>query len=376
MSKRGDGIHKRKDGRWEGRYRKGRRPDGSICYGSVYGKSYTEVRNKMNRILPVSDTPDVIKAGDWKFGDVLELWMANNRLRLKGGTIHKYQSLIDAHILPQLGHVRMSALTATRINHFLAEKLESGRLDQDGGLSASYVRSIMVVINSAMKYAVQEKLCMPLQSPIYKPASVRHEIQVLDLEQQRKLESYLNLDLEPSKIGILLSLHTGLRIGEICALSWDDIDFKNRIIRVRHTVARIKSASKDTGKRTSLVIDSPKTRASVRDIPISSVLLPKLIALEESSVSDYVISENQSFVSPRTYEYRYHRILSESGVEQVNYHVLRHTFATRCIEAGVDIKSLSEILGHSNVSITLNTYVHSSMELKRTQLEKLSVFSV
>ncbi len=376
MSKRGDGIHKRKDGRWEGRYRKGRRPDGSICYGSVYGKSYTEVRNKMNRILPVSDTPDVIKAGDWKFGDVLELWMANNRLRLKGGTIHKYQSLIDAHILPQLGHVRMSALTATRINHFLAEKLESGRLDQDGGLSASYVRSIMVVINSAMKYAVREKLCMPLQSPIYKPAPVRHEIQILNLEQQRKLELYLNLDLEPSKIGILLSLHTGLRIGEICALSWNDIDFENRIIRVRHTVARIKSTSADTGKRTSLVIDSPKTRASVRDIPISSVLLPKLVALEESSVSDYVISENQSFVSPRTYEYRYHRILSESGVEPVNYHVLRHTFATRCIEAGVDIKSLSEILGHSNVSITLNTYVHSSMELKRTQLEKLSVFSV
>ena len=140
---------------------------------------------------------------------------------------------------------------------------------------------------------------------------------------------------------------------------------------MRHTVARVKS--EDSSNTTHLIIDTPKTKASIRDIPISSALLPILIKMKEKSISPYVISDTNSFVSPRTYEYRYHRILDKCNIQSVNYHTLRHTFATRCIEAGVDVKSLSEMLGHANVGITLNTYVHSSMEMKRSQLEKLSL---
>lgn len=374
MSKRGDNIRKRKDGRWEGRYQKGRKADGSIQYGSIYGKTYGDVKKRLSEIAkaPLSTPKGAIEQ---TLGDVLELWMKNNQVRLKGGTVNKYRNMIDTHIAPELGRVKITAVSSTVINNYLRQKLQGGRLDKKGGLSASYVRSIMLIINAAIKFAVAEQLCPPLKTPILKPVSLRTEITVLSVEEQRKLENYLCCGLTPTKAGVFLSLHTGLRIGEVCALSWDDIDFKNRIIRIRHTVARVRNDD-GNGEITRLIIDKPKTPSSVRDIPISTTLLPILQETQKLSASSYVISENMQFMSPRTYEYRYHKLLERSGIPAVNYHALRHTFATRCIEAGVDVKSLSEILGHANVSITLNTYVHSSMDLKRSQLEKLEMISI
>lgn len=372
MSKRGENIHKRKDGRWEARYRKGRNSAGNIIYGSVYGKTYREAKEKL---MAISATPeDTIKPinQEHNFKEILCLWMENNRIRHKGATIKKYQYLIDRHILPDLGNLKLSQITSTVINSFLTRKMENGKLDKSGGLSASYVRSIMLIINAALKFAADEEMCQPLKSPVYKPVSQNNEITVLQIDEQKRLETHLISEIAPTQLGILISLHTGLRIGEICALAWEDIDIENRIIHVRHTVARIKSTDFSEGNSSKLIIDAPKTKASNRDIPIPSVLLPILKSNCTAASSKYVVSDTKDFVSPRTYEYRYHRLLEKCGIESVNYHVLRHTFATRCIEAGVDVKSLSEILGHSNVSITLNTYVHSSMEMKRTQLEKLN----
>ena len=165
-------------------------------------------------------------------------------------------------------------------------------------------------------------------------------------------------------------MNTGLRISEVCALRWNDIDFEAEILHVRSTVARVKGEGGDCA--TKLIIDRPKTKASLRDIPISRKLMGALISLYKKRKSEYVVSKKVGFVSPRTYEYRFHKIMMQYDMPAVNYHALRHTFATRCIELGVDVKTLSEILGHANVSITLNTYVHSSMERKREQLEKLA----
>lgn len=375
MSKRGDNIHKRKDGRWEGRYKKGRTPNGTILYGSLYGKSYREVKKKLSD-LPTKETKTILTQKCEKtFGEVLSLWMEHNRIRLKGGTINKYQNLIDTHIMPELGRIKLSELDSTMINGFLTQKMTSGRLDHKGGLSSSYVRSIMLIVNSAVKYAVEEQICLPLKTPICKPSSAKKDLPILSREEQKRLERHLLLNLDSTKAGILISLHTGLRIGEICALSWEDIDLQNHILRVRHTVARIRNTDDSLPNTTCLIIDTPKTPASIRDIPISSALIPILTAIKTTSTSKYVLSSSNDFLSPRTFEYRYHRLLQESGIPPVNYHALRHTFATRCIEAGVDVKSLSEMLGHANVAITLNTYVHSSMELKRSQIEKLTAFS-
>lgn len=305
------------------------------------------------------------------FRDVLNLWLENNRIRHKGATVIRYRYLIDRHILPILGDYRVSELTAPVVNSFLTQKLQEGRLDKHGSLSASYVSSIMLIIRSALKFAADEQMCMPLRSPIYKPASPKKELVILSIEEQRQLESYLTKELDLTGLGVLISLHTGLRIGEICALTWGDIDMKSHIIHVRHTVARVQATGNPDSGTSKLIIDVPKTKTSLRDIPISSALLPSLQRAGTMCESQYVVSECGDFVSPRTFEYRYHCLLRDCGIRQINYHGLRHTFATRCIEAGVDIKSLSEILGHSNVAITLSTYVHSSMEMKRIQLEKL-----
>lgn len=375
MPKKGENIHKRKDGRWEGRYMKGRNVNGKIIYGSVYAKTYREAKEKLKEI---NKNPEYYKESVYKekiFKEVLVMWMDNNRIRYKGATINKYQYLIDTHILPELGNEKISYLTATKINTFLTKKLSYGRLDQTGGLSASYVRSIMLIIQSALKFAAEEQMCLPLKTSICKPILEKKDLCILDIYQQRKLEEYLSIDADHTKIGIFISLHTGMRIGEICALSWDNIDFSNNIIHVRSTIARVRD---DTSEKSNskLILDTPKTLASIRDIPISTYLLTFLSQMKKHAKSSFVVSDKLSFVSPRTYEYRFHKILKECGLPSINYHALRHTFATRCIEAGVDVKSLSEILGHANVGITLNTYVHSSIEMKRQQLEKMDALCV
>lgn len=310
------------------------------------------------------------------FRDVLNLWLENNRIRHKGATVIKYRYLIDRHILPILGDYRVSEITAPVVNSFLTQKLQEGRLDKNGSLSASYVSSIMLIIRATLKFAADEQMCMPLRSPIYKPASSKKELVILNIEEQRQLESYLDKEFDSTGLGVLISLHTGLRIGEVCALTWGDIDMKSHIIHVRHTVTRVQAAGNPDSGMSKLIIDVPKTKTSLRDIPISSALLPSLQRAGAMGASQFVISKYGDFVSPRTFEYRYHCLLRDCGIRQINYHGLRHTFATRCIEAGVDIKSLSEILGHSNVAITLSTYVHSSMEMKRNQLEKLVALPV
>lgn len=315
-----------------------------------------------------------VKDMEKTFDDVLKKWLNYNRIRLKGGTINKYQNLIDTQINPKLGNIKISTLSTEILNSFVGELLNNGRKDGNGGLSLSYVRSIMWVVNSAIQFAVDSNWCIPIKIPPLKATQAKKEIKVLNITEQKKLESFLCENLTPTKIGIFISLCTGLRIGEICALRWENIDFKTAVLKVKHTVARVKS-SDNANSKTKLIIDTPKTPSSVREIPISTVLLPILKKAYSASSSEYVVSECGSFTSPRTFEYRYHKLLKKCGISSVHYHALRHTFATRCIEAGVDMKSLSEILGHSNVGITMNTYVHSSMEQKRAQLEKLSVLS-
>ncbi len=367
MPKRGDNIHKRKDGRWEGRYKTGNDKNGKTIYSSVYGKSYTEVKQKLNEIAFSKKMPTNRKLVCITFAELLNQWSESTHLNHKSSTENKYRYMIKTHIIPELGNINISDISAETINNFLDNKLTNGRLDGKGGLKSSYVRSMIIIINSALKYASKKNYCKAIEG-IFRPSNKKTDIQILSTASQSLFEKYLLNNISPTVLGILISLYTGLRIGEVCALMWSDIDFEQNIIHIRSTVTRVLN-KQNTG--TMLIIDAPKTDSSIRDIPIPSLLLPYLIKIRNLKLSEYVISEKESFVSPRTYEYRYHKHLKKAGLESINYHALRHTFATRCIEVGVDIKTLSEILGHSNVSITLNTYVHSSMELKKSQIEKL-----
>lgn len=365
MSRRGENIRKRKDGRWEGRYKVGLNGNGSTKYVSVYGRTYSECKVKLEnkRLSENSTEKNIYKK--YRFCDVLYLWLSVTRIRVKNSTITKYQNIIETQIISELGGFFVSDLNSNMINTFLDRKLKSGK-----GLSASYVRSIAVVIEAVLKFAQSEGYCAPLNSPIFKPPIKKKQLRILTNDTQAILENFLLSDMNATKLGIYIVLHTGLRLGEICALKWEDIDLESKIFNIKNTIARVRCEEFETAT-SKLIIDSAKTESSVRKIPISSVLMPVLLSMQKNAVSRYVVSDKENFVSTRTFEYRYKSLLKKCGISQLNFHALRHTFATRCVEAGIDVKTLSEILGHSDVSITLDTYVHPSMDNKRNQLEKL-----
>lgn len=368
MPRKAKNIYKRKDGRWEGRYVNGKKEDGRTHYSSVYGRSYLEIKEKLRKLdqqLPY------IKPNKETFSDVIDSWLLTNVNIQKPATRLKYENLINTHIKPSLGGYKIQEVDEIIINNFIEHKRTAGRLDGKGGLSNCYINTMIVIIQSVITYAVEQDLRLPLKRKIIKPAPKHKEITVLNAADLVRLEEALFTDVTPDTIGILLSLNMGLRIGEVCALQWQDIDIANKILHVRHTISRIKNEEPNSGGKTHLVIEDPKTKSSIRDIPITTRMHPVLATLKKKACSSYVISNKPTFVSPRTYEYRYHKILKELGIIPVHYHALRHTFATRCIEKGMDVKTLSELLGHSSVNITLNTYVHSSMKRKREQLEKL-----
>ena len=302
---------------------------------------------------------------------VQKLWAAQNRIKQKPSTQHRYDYLLQRHILPELGSYRIDSLTAPIINQFLLQKMNNGRIDGSGGLSASYVRSIALLIHSVMDFAVQSRLCPPMYSKICKPSIERKELPILSFNDLKRLTANILDHPNSTKVAVSLALFAGLRIGEICALRWDDIDMNERILCVRHTVSRVAATPSDPA-HTMLILDKPKTATSLRHIPICTQLYEVLSNYRQYVKSNYVVSNKPSFISPRTLEYRFQIFLKKANISPIHFHSLRHTFATKCIESGVDIKSLSEILGHANVSITLTTYVHSSMGMKRKELEKLT----
>lgn len=369
MSKKGENIRKRKDGRWEGRYIANRDHMGRAIYRSLYGKTYSEVKQRMKqqRMYPKEK---ISEAYDVNLGTVLNKWLENNKIRYKPATYLKYQYLIERHILPSIGKFKVKDLTASNINTFLNIKLISGGLQTKGALSSSYVRTMALIINAALNYAVAEELCAPMKSSIYKPTPRQPKIKTLSHMEYNTLSVYCAENQNLTNLGIQIALNTGLRVGEICALKWSDIDIKNHLIHVNSTISRVGNKE----KKCLWILGAPKTTAAIRDIPISNKIESILLTAKQNATSNYVVSENENFINPRTFEYRYHKELNISGVVDINFHGLRHTFATRCVEGGMDIKTLSEILGHSNVSVTLNTYVHSSTELKKAQLNKVDYF--
>ena len=365
MSRRGENIRKRKDGRWEGRIRDLSTEE--TKYKSIYGKTYSEVKRRITAYLREHETTSS-KLSSFTFGELLDSWQIINRVKNKGSTELKYENLIEKHIRPSLGSLKLNELNADILTEYIRYLLTDGRLDGSGGLSSSYVRTISVIIQSALKIGEDKGLCKGISIKRVIPRTVIYAPKTLSKSDCRMLEDYLFSNPNPTNAGILLSLRTGLRVGEVCALKWSNIDQELKVLSVCSTVIRSKKPDEKIGFMTAI----PKTKASVRDIPLTEDICQYLQLLRPYDNTVFLLSGEDYFMLPSTYNYRYHRVLKQLSIPDINYHALRHTFATRCIESGMDDKSLSEILGHANVSITLNTYVHSSMELKKAQLEKLS----
>ncbi len=369
MPRRGNNIRKRKDGRWEGRYKSGFKSDGSVKYRSVYAPTYADCKRKLIQAQSCKDDKTSTRCPDQRFSDVLLSWLSTNRVRIKGATEVKYTRLIETHIIPALGGFRIDAVDSKMINSFLDCKLQSGGLKSHAALSPSYVRTMAIIIESTINYAVMEGLRSPLRTPINKPSISKKEVSVLDNQAEVTLTKAMLCDSSPVAIGVLLALQGGLRIGEVCALKWQDVDFETGLIHVRHTVSRVPCQHEE--QRTTLVIDTPKTMASARDVPMPSSLKSILQKAHDSRCSEYVVSNTHTFVGTRTFDYQYRRLLCRHGIRIVNFHTLRHTYATRCAEAGMDAKTLSRLLGHSSANISLNIYVHPSLEGAANQLEQI-----
>ena len=371
MSRRGENINKRKDGRWEARVKVLDSDNKSYKYVSLYGKTYSEAKEKKLNFL-LNQTRQNICKNSKTMAYVLDMWLYNIELNIKNTTKQKYVFLIEKHIKPSIGSIEIRNINNEVVNKLIRDKFLKGNLLDHGGLSSSYIRTMIYIIKSAVAFASNKNMCKRLDDIITIPKKDVSKVKIMDLEDYITLEKIIFSNYSLTGLGIALSLNAGLRLGEVCALSWKDIDFDNNIIFVNHTVSRIMNEN-TSGNKTKLVLEKPKTSSSIREIPITSKLIPYICEIRKNSNSEFVISDKKNFINPRTYEYRFHKYLEENNISQINYHALRHTFATKCIESGMDIKTLSELMGHSDITITLNTYVHSSLERKRDQIEKLSV---
>ena len=370
MPRTGENIRKRKDGRWEARYIRARTPEGKAVYRSVYGKTYREVKEKMVSARSALPAPKAPIAGNAvTVGSLIRGYLESSRMRYKESTLLKYESLCSVHIEPVIGDMNTMSLSAETVNRFLREKFDTGRTDGKGGLSAASVSGLGILLCAAHSYGVKNELCLPFRTSVIKPAISDSTTAVLSRSEQRILEEKLSKTSTATALCILISLYAGLRIGEVCALKWEDIDLETGVLHVNHTVIRVK---KDDVNGSYLKMDVPKTRQSLRMIPIAKQLF-SILTVQQKDGNVYVASENTAFLNPATLQYRFHKLMEEAGLPDINYHALRHTFATRCIENGIDVKTLSEMLGHADAKITLNRYVHSSMENMRKQMENLNL---
>lgn len=362
-------IYKRKDGRYEGRIPLGYDDNGKIKYKYLYSRSSSELKEKMmSAYTNPLYSPQNVNCKTLK--ELCEEWLASAKLRVKHSSYCCYEKLINKYIIRYFENICYGELSTPVINDFADHMLKCGKANGFGGLSAKSVHDILVVMRSVAKYAEQEYGYRNPMRNISMLKSESKEAEVFNKHERGRLQKYLQRNPTESNIGILLAMYSGLRIGELCALTWNDVDFRNGILHVSKTVQRV---SKGFGSsKTAVEITSPKSKTSVRDIPLPSFVC-ELLMQNKPLKKGYILSGTNKLVEPRTMQNRFKAVLKDCGIRNANFHLLRHTYATVCIESGFDAKTVSELLGHSNVNITLNRYVHSSMETKKKCVDKLNL---
>lgn len=362
MSKRGLNIYHRKDGRYEGRYADGCRKDGKTKYRSIYGKTYTEVKDKLLKIkakvlIPKADSGLTVKK-------LFLEWLSAKQVQTKESTYANYLFKVEKHLMPAFGHLKIGALTPDKVYNFIMDK-------RSKGLSGKYISDLIIVLKNMTKYAAKVHHCVNAICDVELPKKEKHELDLYNRAEQNKLKSTLLNNMDTTKLAILTALYTGVRIGELCGLKWSDIDFKEQSLHIERTVQRIRRNNAEP--KTELVVSTPKSRSSIRTIPLPKFLIDMFKVFKPSNVNAFFITSSNKQPDPRTMQYRFKTLLAQAGLRSINFHGLRHMFATNCVEIGFDVKTLSEILGHRSVEITLNRYVHSSMERKKQCMDMLSL---
>lgn len=376
MPRRGENIYKRKDGRWEARYIYAYSTNGKPRYRSIYAPDYLGVKKKQKQAIQQINPADLKQQMEHPKRTISYyslLWLNQISRSSKESTFVRYRFIYEHYIQPSLEHIRICDFNNKIYEAFINQLLDSGRKDGTG-LSSKMVLDIRSVLKGILEFAEKSGELIPCNLNLYPIKLKTKPFYVLSKKEHQVLQEALLQDLNGRNLGILTSLYTGLRLGELCALQWSDINFEDQIIEVTKTMQRIKDYSETAAHKTKIVITSPKTSGSMRKVPIPVFLLELLQDVKVSSESDaYLLTGlSDKFYEPRSMEYYFKKILRQCNLNSVHFHCLRHTFATRCVELGFDVKTLSEILGHSNINTTLNRYVHPSMELKQQNMEKLN----
>lgn len=391
MSRKGECIYKRDDGRWEARYIH-HYENGRAKYRSVYAISYKEAKEKRGQTLEqeleleleleleqeqemspkISVTP---AKGAERFQDLSDLWLTEVRRYVKESTYARYCRIVRVYLNPYLGHFPLMKLNQKNMKDFVWE------LRQYGGkrgmpLSPRTMGGLLCVLKCILKHGRENGYPCLDPSSFTSPSTTAKAVMTLTAEDRRDLEQSLLHDGKneaPNRIhiGILFTLYTGVRIGELCGLRFEDIDFHSRTVTIRRTVERIPNHDENAAERTKLIISNPKTAHSARTIPLPSFLAQRI--LQSRTTDDaYLLTGTTKPTEPHQFYLRYKTVMKHLGLKKYTFHALRHTFATTCMASGFDAKSLSEILGHSNVSTTLSVYVHPTLDQKRKQMDLLN----
>lgn len=381
---RGENVFQRKDGRYEARYIKGRRADGRPLYGFCYGRTYEEAKDKADRAreeIGQAKKPEAGQRPD--MACFCDRWLSANSARLKPSSRAKYRTDIENHIKPFFGEKLPGEILPEEIDGF-TQSLLTGK-----GLSPKTVRSILTLFHSILSYTGKRSGGKLPDMEITYPKSFRKNTRVLDEKEESALVQLLAQEMDACKFGVYLALRTGMRIGEICALRWCDISFEAAAISVCHTALRLprgnacqadpdrpSAAAGDDGgvlalSRTELVIGTPKSESSLRLIPLMPDIATLCERFRPEEPEAFLLTGTDRCMDPRKLQRHLKKYLEECGIPEAHFHTLRHTFATRCVEAGFDVKTLSEILGHSNIGITMNLYVHPNLDLKRENMNRL-----
>ena len=370
MSRRGENIYKRKDGRWEGRYKKGFAPDGRALYGYCYGKTYREVKEKLHIFKsPMSNKQVQANHSKKRFGLYCDEWLESCKNRVKLSTVITYQTALENHIKPYFGGYLPSNITTEAVDSFTNHLLNAKKL------SPKSTKDYLVILKSVLKYIARIQ-GHALNIDITMPKQTQEEMRVLSVEEQNKLILYLLTNMDNYKFGTLFALMTGLRIGEVCALRCGDISINERIVTVRETMRRVKNL--DGGTKTKIIFTKPKTNTSARVVPLTKAAFELCREhMNRANPGAFLLTGSEGkYIEPRTLQYKIKEYGAACDIENIHFHALRHTFATRCVEVGFEIKTLSEVLGHATPRITLERYVHSSIEFKRKNMTKLEAIGL
>ncbi|HWP50988.1 MAG TPA: site-specific integrase [Clostridia bacterium] len=365
MPRRGENIYKRKDGRWEGRMIQ---QNGKYRY--FYAQAYREVKEKMKRFMEggLSQAPiqhDIMEPvaaqfSSWVEGDI--------RHQVKPSTYENYQYCVQKYMIPFFSQTKDTQLTAISAAKF------AGFIRCNNAISESYQRKILTIFKTALKSVLKDAPdCAAVIGAVKLPRTESAEVQVFSTKEQQLIEHAALHASNRRALGLILCFYSGIRLGELCGLKWSDFDWDAGTMSVMRTVTRTKNFGQE-GSKTTLQIGTPKSRKSARKIPLpaSIVQQAKLLGFDQKCESFYMLSDDVEPLDPRSYQKLFKRILIQAGVKTRKFHAIRHSFATRALEMGVDIKTLSEILGHSSVSITLNIYAHSLLEQKKIAIDKFN----